>query len=877
LVLTVLTQRVLSELNEFDNAYPRQASVWTMFGGMLVALTLLLGAVVIMHFYIDHRAESTRRDTTESLNVELARSALVADIAAVTTDLMFIGRLLERLSFDPAVAEGRRLYLEKVFLTFAREKKVYDQIRFIGVDGRETVRINLGDGEPVLVPAARLQDKSGRYYVRQALQMDSGHVYVSPLDLNVEDGQVQLPLKPVLRFATPVIDHTGQRQGLVVLNYLGDRLLERFRQAAANIADHVQLLNAEGYWLSSPRPNENWGFMFGSEQTFGRRFPSAWRRIQSEEQGQFTTATGLFTFATVRPALESAMALAPGRVVVEQGEAWKVVAHTWLDTVSLGLGAFIQRHAGLYLGIFGLLALLAYLLASANHHRRTAEAQHAHEQRFRRTLEDIGLVALMVDVHGRLTFCNHFLLELTGWQRDEVIGERWTERFVPRDQWAGIDGIFRKLAEQGQFPPHFEGEICTRDGKRRLIAWNNSLTTDAAGRVIGLTGIGEDVTERRQAEEQVRKLSQAVEQSPAIVVITNKAGEIEYTNRKFTEVTGYTFDEVQGRNPKLLKSGETSRDDYDALWAALNRGGEWRGEFHNCRKDGSLYWEAAAISALRDAAGNISHFLAVKEDITERKRLEQEVDSHNRELARTQALAAMGQMSTMLAHDLRNPLSSVKMAVQILGKQAQSREGRELATIGQEQVRYMEDIINDMLTYSRPGELRAAWLEADKLIAGAISTVRRRIAEYGAHVEVNCDSRLPTFSGDPSKLRQLLSNLLVNAFQAVAERPADERHVTVTADLLLQGSGNLIRFRVCDTGEGIEAQVRDRLFEPFFTTRTKGTGLGLAIVRQIADLHNASIRMLDNHPCGTCVELTLPVIPATAAGINEPAPGRVVA
>lgn len=848
-----------------------------MFGGMLAALTLLLGAVVMMHFYIDYRAESTRRDTTESLNVELARRALGADIASVTTDLMFIRRLLERLSFDPAFAEGRRRYLEQVFLTFAREKQIYDQIRFIGTDGREVVRINFGDGEPFLVEASRLQDKSGRYYFQQALSMASNEVYLSPLDLNVEDGEVEQPLKPVLRFATPVIDETGSRQGLVVLNYLGDRLLERFRQAAANIADHVQLLNHDGYWLSSPRPNESWGFMLDRDDNFARRFPSAWRQIVADDAGQFASDTGLFTFATVRPAVESALALAPGRVPVDQGDTWKIVAHTRLDTGSLGLGAFVQRHVGLYLGVFVLLALLAYLLASANRHRRAAEAQHAHEQRFRRTLEDIGLVALMVDVHGRLTFCNHYLLELTGWKRDEVIGERWTERFVPQDQRAGIEAIFRRLAEHSLFPPHFEGEICTRDGTHRLIAWNNSLTTDAAGRVIGLTGIGEDVTERRQAEEQVRKLSQAVEQGPAIVVITNKAGEIEYTNRKFTEVTGYTFDEVRGRNPNLLKSGETSPADYRELWSALARGGEWRGEFHNRRKDGSLYWESAAISALRDANGGISHFLAVKEDITERKRLEGEVDARNRELARTQALAAMGQMSTMLAHDLRNPLSSVKMAVQILGKQAQSREGRELATIGQEQVHYMEDIINDMLTYSRPGELKTAWLDADQLIAGAIGTVRRRIVEYAVHVDVICDPGLPTFPGDPSKLRQLLSNLLVNAFQAVAELPPGERHVTVQAALVLDGSGNRIRFRVCDTGEGIEPDIRDHLFEPFFTTRTKGTGLGLAIVRQITDLHGGDVRMLDNSPRGTCAELTLPVIPAGAADVHESAPGRVVA
>jgi PAS domain S-box-containing protein len=543
----------------------------------------------------------------------------------------------------------------------------------------------------------------------------------------------------------------------------------------------------------------------------------------------------------------------------------------------LGIGAFVKRHAGLYLGVLILLALLAYLLASANRHRRTAELRQAYEQRFRQTLEEIGLVALMVDTQGRLTFCNHYLLELTGWRRDEVIGRRWTEQFVPDEQRADIDKVFRRLSAAGEFPPHFEGEICTRNGQRRLITWNNSISTGPDGRIIGLTGIGEDVTERRQVEEQVRKLSQAVEHSPAIVVITDREGRIEYTNRKFTEVTGYSFEEVVGANPRLLKSGETSETDYRELWEALSHGGEWRGEFHNRRKDGSLYWEAAAISALRDANGHISHFIAVKEDISERKRLQQEIDTRNRELARTQALAAMGQMSTMLAHDLRNPLSSVKMAVQILGKQAQGQEARELASIAQEQVHYMEDIINDMLTYSRPGQLKTTWLSPDKLIAGVIGTVRRRIADYEVDVQIDCDASLPTFPGDASKLRQLLSNLLVNAFQAVADQPEGDRRVLVSADLLLDGAGHQIRFRVCDSGPGVDADARERLFEPFFTTRTKGTGLGLAIVRQIADLHGGLVRLIPEQPRGTCAELIMPVVPPGGMEIDDKTTRRISA
>jgi PAS domain S-box-containing protein len=632
----------------------------------------------------------------------------------------------------------------------------------------------------------------------------------------------------------------------------------------------VQLLNGQGHWLSSPRPDEAWGFMFGREDSFARRYPAAWQRISGGQSGQFIEAGGLFTFATVWPAAEAARVLPPGRVPTAEGESWKVVSQVRLDGAALGLRTFFARNAVLYLGVLALLWVLAYLLASAQAHRRAAEMQRAYEQRFRQTLEDIGLAAVMVDPQGRLTFCNRFLLGLTGWRREEVIGSDWVARFVPREQQRAVRQVLDRLERRGDFPAAFEGEVCTRDGERRLIAWNNTPARDAQGRLIGLTAIGEDITERRLAEDQVRKLSRAVEQSPAIVLITDRAGRIEYVNPKFTEVTGYAFDEVRGRNPRLLKSGETPPEEYRRLWQALSEGGEWRGEFHNRRKDGTLYWEAAVISALRDAEGSITHFLAVKEDITERKRLQQEIDARNRELAHAQTLAAMGRMASMLAHDLRNPLSSVKMAVQILGKQAANQEGRELAGIGQEQVHYMEDIISDMLAYSRPGELKSAWLSADRLIAGVINTVQRRIVEYGAEVSVDCAPGLPTFPGDASKLRQLLSNLLVNALQAVAQRPAGQRRVRVDAELVLEPDGRRMRIRICDNGDGVDPKVRERLFEPFFTTRTKGTGLGLAIVRQIAGLHGGTVTLADNPPNGTCAVLTLPLTPAAAAG--PPAP-----
>ena len=157
------------------------------------------------------------------------------------------------------------------------------------------------------------------------------------------------------------------------------------------------------------------------------------------------------------------------------------------------------------------------------------------------------------------------------------------------------------------------------DGRVTWVSTTKMPLRDPHGDIIGTFGVSCDITQRKRAEDQLRKLSRAVEQSPASVVITDANGEIEYVNPKFTQITGYTTEEVLGKNPRVLKSGEHSKEMYEELWRTILSGGEWRGEFHNKKKNGELYWESAVISPVRNTEGVITHFLAVKEDITERK------------------------------------------------------------------------------------------------------------------------------------------------------------------------------------------------------------------------------------------------------------------
>jgi len=169
---------------------------------------------------------------------------------------------------------------------------------------------------------------------------------------------------------------------------------------------------------------------------------------------------------------------------------------------------------------------------------------------------------------------------------------------------------------------------------------------DEAGRVIGTCGISRNITERKQAEEKLSQLSRAVEQSPASIVITNPAGDIEYVNPKFVGLTGYALAEALGKNPRILKSGEKGPEAYRELWRTITAGKEWRGEFHNKKKNGELYWESASISPIRDLAGRITHFLAVKEDITARKQTEAERDKLIQDLE--DALASVKSLSGLL-------------------------------------------------------------------------------------------------------------------------------------------------------------------------------------------------------------------------------------
>ncbi len=491
------------------------------------------------------------------------------------------------------------------------------------------------------------------------------------------------------------------------------------------------------------------------------------------------------------------------------------------------------------------------------------------ERRLRALLDNVKLIAVGLDREGRIAYANPYLLELTGYAADEVLGISWFERFLPSETRAQVADLFRDGLRTATLPAQHENAILTRAGEQRLVAWNNTMLFGETGDLAGTMSIGEDVTERRRAEEQLRKLSRAVEQSPVSVVVTDRDGVIEYVNACFTNVSGYAKEEVLGGNPRLLKSGLQSGGFYQDLWRTISSGQEWSGELQNRRKDGALYWTRAVIAPVTDDAGTITHYISLGQDVTELRRQEEALRQSQAQLIQAQKSEAVGRLAGGIAHDFNNLMGVILGYGDILLRQLPASEpGRAKV----EQIVQAADraagLTRQLLAYSRRQVLQSVVVDLNALVARQSAMLEPLIGE-DVELSVSTAPDLGSVLADPSQLEQVVMNLAVNARDAM---PEGGRLTITTANLDLgpddprrpedSPPGPYVRLTITDTGAGLSEDARAHLFEPFFTTKEpgKGTGLGLSSVYGIVTQSGGHVRM-DNAPGGgTRAEVLLPRI-----------------
>jgi diguanylate cyclase (GGDEF)-like protein/PAS domain S-box-containing protein len=298
-----------------------------------------------------------------------------------------------------------------------------------------------------------------------------------------------------------------------------------------------------------------------------------------------------------------------------------------MESLVFGLGPFGQRllspgdHEGTerILGV-ALIALVVVLLYPLRERKRQAErALLASQALYRALVENVEDGVVRVGTNGVVDYASPAAARLVGLTPRQIVGLHFGAFVHPGDSSRVEASLARSM---GGSPELTLLRLVGANGMVRQVRTSSRLLVQD-GQPLGILAVVTDLTDRREADDRLRQLSRAVEASSSVVVITDRSGLITYANPKFTEVTGYRTDEVQGQNPRILKSGEMPPETYRTMWETIAAGREWRGEFHNRRKDGSSYWESASISAIHDETGEITHFVAVKEDITARKLAEQ--------------------------------------------------------------------------------------------------------------------------------------------------------------------------------------------------------------------------------------------------------------
>ena len=329
-----------------------------------------------------------------------------------------------------------------------------------------------------------------------------------------------------------------------------------------------------------------------------------------------------------------------------------------------------------------------------------------------------------------------------------------------------------------------EMQVLRQDGAQLTLFGGATPLHDEHGRVRGCIAAFVDITARKKAEESLRKLSQAVEQSPVNVIITGLDGNIEYVNPRFSQLTGYTLAEVLGKNPRILKSGHTSDEEYRSLWQTITAGGEWSGEFLNKAKDGSLFWERALITSIKDEAGQITHFLAVKEDITKHKQVEEKLQQMHLELTHVSRLSTLGEMAAELAHELNHPLYAIlnyaKASRNVLTEEGPPdldslREwNEEIADIALS----AGEVVKRLRSFARRGESPRTACHIEEIVEEALGLVAVEMRRARVTVETSFSAASPPIQADRVQIQQVLVNLLNNAVEAMHTAPPDGRQIT---------------------------------------------------------------------------------------------------
>lgn len=516
---------------------------------------------------------------------------------------------------------------------------------------------------------------------------------------------------------------------------------------------------------------------------------------------------------------------------------------------------------------------------------RAEETLRKSAQQIHNQLAELGQVykyapvgLFVTDRDLRFLRINERMAALNGMPVEQHIGR--TVREIMPDLAGPLGAVFESVLERGEpcLNVELQGRTQADPSVNRHWLANYFPLKNEQSVIVGLIGAVLEITELKRSEAQLRKLSRAVEQSHAAILITTADGHVDYVNPKFSQLTGYMLDEIIGQNPRFQKSGETLPHEYANLWQTISHGGEWRGELHNRKKNGDLWWASASISPVTDSEGNTTNYLAIYEDITGKKHQEEALKQTEEKFRQSQKMEAIGSLAGGVAHDFNNLLSVIigyadLMAMELKKEDPLRSNVDQIRKAGTRAA----DLTRQLLAFSRKQVMQPRVLDLNQVIGESSKMLQRLIGE-DIELALFLDPALGKVKVDPGQLTQVILNLAINARDAM---PTGGKLTIETTNVTLDEAyaethvyatpGSYVLLSISDTGCGMSEEVLSHIFEPFFTTkdRGKGTGLGLSTVYGIIKQSGGNIEVSSELKNGTTFDIYLPQVEAPVEAAEQ--------
>lgn len=500
----------------------------------------------------------------------------------------------------------------------------------------------------------------------------------------------------------------------------------------------------------------------------------------------------------------------------------------------------------IYLVFFAGILILSGLIASSTLISKRLEASDTHLHDIQAALDESSIVAI-TDPKGVITYVNDKFVEISKYEEHELLGKNHNilnSGFHPpeffQDLWKTIGsgeiwkGEIRNKAKDGSFY-WVDTTIVPFLNKKNKPYQYVSIRTD-------ISALKSAAASLKSSLKDVNDIKFALDQS-SIIAFTDEKGTITNVNEKFCEISQYSREELIGQNHSILNSGLHSKEFFKNLWKTIGQGEVWKGEIRNKAKDGSYYWVHTTIVPFLNANGKPYQYLSIRNDITERKKTEEVLHQQDK-------LAAVGQLAAGVAHEIRNPLTTMKGYTEFLQLDETHEERQEYLSIILDEIDRVNNIVEDFMVLAKPKAAELEERDIIPIIKNVVSFLEFEARNRNVKIGFEYQQDIIQIECDENRLKQVLLNFIKNGIEAMP----DGGNITVRAGII----NNQVQIAIKDTGVGIPQEKLKNIGEPFFTTKKNGNGLGLMVSFKIIESHNGKVFIESELNKGTTFNIVLP-------------------